>query len=120
MRTTVEQDSGIAGKMNYPIAPGLFTETLPIGAAFIEAALGPAMVYRVVSRGKKRMMYSTIGFEDLRPGETLHAPSSSDFKAVLRERLIGNVENDYPRRHLSDEERAMIPAGVELLEYTDD
>lgn len=119
VRAAVEKDSAIAGRKNLPIAPGRFTETLPVGSAFVDAT-GRVDVYRIVSRGKKRVVFVEISFGDLKPGEILHAPSHGDFYAVLDARPAGNCENDRPRRRLTDAEKAMSPAGVTLLEYPDD
>lgn len=119
VKAAVEKDSGVASRKNLPIAPGRFTETLPVGAAFVDAT-GRLDIHRIVSRGKKRVVFVDIGLEDLKPGEVLHAPSHGDFYAVLAARPAGNCENDRPRRRLTDAEKAKIPAGVTLLEYPDD
>lgn len=119
VRPAVEKDSGVAGRKNLPIVDGRFTATLPIGSAFVDATDRVA-VFRVVSQGTKRLVFVKIGFENLKPGETLHAPSAGDFYAVLHERPTGNCENNLPRRRLTDAEKALIPAGVDLLEYPDD
>lgn len=119
VRAAVEKDSGIASRKNLPILPGRFTADLPVGSAFVDAT-GRLDIYRVVSRGQKRLVFIAIAFEDLKTGEVLHAPTHRDYSAVLSARPVGNCENDLPRRRLTDEERALIPAGVTLLEYPDD
>lgn len=120
VREAVEVHRGIPSKKRLPIVPGRFTETLPIGAAFVDAQHGvAAQVYRVTSRAKKSMVFVPINFSALVDGETLHAPAHADFSDVLRERPRGNCENDVGRRRMTDDEKAMIPAGVTLLEYPD-
>lgn len=115
-RGLVERHRGVPSTKSMPRLGWGFT-TLPIGTAFVDTALSQAEVFRIASHGKARTQYRAIRWSDLVAGETLHVPHHVDWNEVLRARPNGVSENDPNRRDLRPDERALIPAGVVVLEY---
>ena len=115
-RALVERHRGVPSKKSLPRIDGGFTD-LPVGTAFVDTVLSSAEVFRIKSHGKTRPQFQQVAWSDLVAGETLHVPHHVDWREVLRARPNGLSENDPVRRDLQPRDRALIPAGVVVLEY---